>query len=260
MRPHRLLAALAAGLALAHLIGRWYAVPLLPAAHTLAWIAAAGVALTTPDLARRTRYGLGLAGVAVGVLSLPSGGDAPGLQFLSPLPPSDPGLTGQQLRWWALLAVAGVALTLAVSALPRLAADRGRTAVAVVLAVAAGGLALALGPVDALPAYAVLVALAVLALARSGAVAVALGLGLVAVLLLDDPAQGWFSWLRPTNQQATLEFLSEAEYRRRFAGNAWPASELTEALRFVAGALVLVGCRRAGRARARAHGAVRPGS
>ncbi|SCF33835.1 hypothetical protein GA0074695_5783 [Micromonospora viridifaciens] len=259
MRLHRLFAVAAAGLALAQLVGGWYHSPLLPAAHALAWFAAAGVALTLPDLAPRTRYGLALAGVALGVLALPSGVAGPGMQFLSPAPP-DPGLTGVQLRRWALLAVAGIGLVLAVSALPRRKAGQRRTAVAVALALLAGGLAMALGRGDVLPAYAVLVALAVLALRRSSAVAVALGLGLAAVTLLDGPWHGWGAWARPPSTQAGLEFLSPAEYRRRSAGAPWPTGVLTDALRFVAGALVLAGGRWAGRARERAHGAARPRS
>ncbi|MEU2611278.1 hypothetical protein ABZ570_06790 [Micromonospora sp. NPDC007271] len=259
MRLHRLFAVVTAGLALAHLVGRWYTSPILPAAHALAWFAAAALALALPDLAPRTRYGLALAGVALGALVLPSAGTGPGIQFLSPAPP-DPGLTGEPLRRWPLLVVAGVGLALAVSALPRRAADRRRTAVAVALALVAGGLALASGRADVLPAYAVLVGLAVLALARSGAVAVALGLGLAAVILLDGPWPGWVHVARPPSDQPGLEFLSPAEFRRRFAGAPWPASVLIDALRFVAGALVLAGCRWAGRARERAHGAVRPGS
>ncbi|WP_146167690.1 hypothetical protein, partial [Micromonospora sp. MH33] len=65
MRPHRLLVAAAALLALAHLIGRWYDQPLLPAAQALAWCALAGAALTAPGPPPRARYGLAVAGVAL---------------------------------------------------------------------------------------------------------------------------------------------------------------------------------------------------
>ncbi|MEU9738554.1 hypothetical protein AB0E12_05075 [Micromonospora chersina] len=259
MRPHRLLAAAAALLALAHLVGRWYDQPLLPAAQALAWCALAGAALTAPEPPPRARYGLAVAGVALAVLVRP-GRDEP--QFLwTGEPLAEPGWTGRHLLW----AVAGIGLGVAVAALPRRPPDRRRTAAAVVLAVLACLLAvfrdspaflppyaLPPDPADVLPAYLVLVALALVALVRSGSVPVALGLGLAAVAALGVLPPVWPAG----GSQTGLTFYSAEEYHVRVTGGGvW-----ADLLGFVAAAIVLAGCRWPERVRTRAHGAARPRS
>lgn len=252
MRLHRLLAVVAALLAVAHLLGRWYASPLLPGAGALAWFAAAGYALAVPGLAPRTRYGLAVAGAALGVVALPAGEQQAG-QFLSPLPPAQVGAGGDPLGW-AGLAVAVIALAVAVSALPSRPADRRRLVAAAGLVVLAGGLAVARGAVAVLPAYLPLVGLAVLVLLRSGAVPVVLGLAVAAFATLDVPVIGRPA--APYSSGADLTFYSAAEFHARATGGGM----FTEVLWCVAAVLVLAGSRWAGRARTRAHGAVRPGS
>ncbi|MET7803423.1 hypothetical protein [Micromonospora chersina] len=259
MRPHRLLAAAAALLALAHLVGRWYDQPLLPAAQALAWCALAGAALTAPEPPPRARYGLAVAAAAVAVATLPLHGE-PQFGWVV-APPAEPGWTAGQ----ALRGVAGIGLGAAVAALPRRAPDRRRTAAAVVLAVLAGLLAvfrdspaflppyaLPPDPADVLPAYLVLVALALVALVRSGSVPVALGLGLAAVAGLGVLPPVWPAG----GSQAGLTFYSAEEYHVRVTGGGvW-----ADLLGFVAAAIVLAGCRWPERVRTRAHGAARPGS
>ncbi|MFE9958035.1 hypothetical protein [Micromonospora sp. NPDC005299] len=260
MRPHRLFVAAAILLALAHLVGRWFAQPLLPAAQALAWCALAGAALAAPDLPPRARYGLAVAAAAVAVATLPLHGE-PQFGWVM-APPAEPGWTAVQ----ALRGVAGVGLAVAVAALPRWAPDRWRTAAAVVLAVLAGLLVLArdsavlrppyaLPPdaADVLPSYLVLVGLALMALVRSGSVSVTLGLGLAAVAALGVAPPAW-----PAGGATGpgLVFYSVEEYQvRTTAGGIW-----ADLLGFLAAALVLAGCRWAERARTRAHGAARPGS
>ncbi|KAB1911715.1 hypothetical protein [Micromonospora sp. AMSO31t] len=260
MRPHRLFVAAAILLALAHLVGRWFAQPLLPAAQALAWCALAGAALAAPDLPRRARYGLAVAGLAVAVALRPGSGER---QFLwVGEPPVEPGWTGDRLLW----GVAGIGLAVAVSALPRRAPDRRRTAVAVALAGLAGLLAVfrdsvALLPpyvlppdaADVLPPYLVLVTLALVALVRSGSVSVTLGLGLAAVAALGVAPPAWPAGGAPG---PGLVFYSVEAYQvGTTAGGIW-----ADLLGFVAAALVLGGCRWAHRVRTRAHGAARPGS
>ncbi|MGY0002962.1 hypothetical protein [Micromonospora sp. I033] len=258
MRPHRLFVAAAALLALAHLVGRWYAQPLLPAAQALAWCALAGAALTAPDLPPRARYGLAVAAAALAAATLPRHGE-PQFGWVM-APPVEPGWTPFQ----ALRGVAGVGLAVAVATLPSRAPDRWRTAGAVLLAVLAGLLALARtsgvflppyvlppDPADVLPSYLVLVGLALVALVRSGSAPVTLGLGLAAVAVLGV--------LPPTPGPASgpgLAFYSLEEYHVRVtSGEIWG-----DLLGFLAAALVLAGCRWTERVRRRAHGAVRPGS
>ncbi|MET8909120.1 hypothetical protein [Micromonospora sp. NPDC004551] len=260
MRPHRLLVAAAALLALAHLVGLWYAQPLLPAAQALAWCALAGAALTAPGLPARARYGLTVAGLAVAVAARPGRDDR---KFLwAGEPPVEPGWTGDRLLW----AVVGIGLAVAVAALPRRAPDRRRTAIAVAL----GGLAVLLAvardsaallppyvlppeAADVLPAYLVLVVLALVALVRSGAVPVTLGLGLAAVAALGVALPAWTWGGAP---EPGLTFYSAEEYRVRVTGGGFWA----DLLGFLAAALVLAGCRWAERVHRRAHGAARPGS
>ncbi|MEU5525574.1 hypothetical protein ABZ744_01370 [Micromonospora chersina] len=259
MRPHRLLAAAAALLALAHLVGRWYDQPLLSAAQALAWCALAGAALTAPEPPPRARYGLAVAAAAVAVATLPLHGE-PQFGWVV-APPVEPGWTAGQ----ALRGVAGIGLAMAVAALPRRAPDRRRMAAAVVLAVLAGLLAvfrdstaflppyaLPPDPADVLPAYLVLVALALVALVRSGSVPVALGLGLAAVAALGVLPPVWPAG----GSQTGLTFYSAEEYHVRVTGGGvW-----ADLLGFVAAAIVLAGCRWPERVRTRAHGAARPGS
>ncbi|WP_433316959.1 hypothetical protein [Micromonospora chersina] len=259
MRPHRLLAAAAALLALAHLVGRWYDQPLLPAAQALAWCALAGAALTAPEPPPRARYGLAVAGVALAALVRPGRDERQFLWAGEPL--AEPGWTGRHLLW----AVTGIGLAVAAAALPGRAPDRRRTAAAVVLAVLAGLLAvfrdspaflppyaLPPDPADVLPAYLVLVALALVALVRSGSVPVALGLGLAAVAALGVLPLVWPAG----GSQAGLTFYSAEEYHVRVTGGGvW-----ADLLGFLAAAVVLAGCRWAERVRTRAHGAARPGS
>ncbi|MFC0028612.1 hypothetical protein ACFFMM_03635 [Micromonospora chaiyaphumensis] len=147
MRPHRLFVAAAILLALAHLVGRWYAQPLLPAAQALAWCALAGAALTAPDLPPRARYGLAVAGLAVAVAARPGQNDRKFLWVGEP--PIEPAWTGDRLLW----AVVGVGLALAVAALPGRAPDRRRTAAAVVLGGLAVLLAVTRDSVTLLPPY-----------------------------------------------------------------------------------------------------------
>ncbi|GGR72479.1 hypothetical protein GCM10010169_15550 [Micromonospora fulviviridis] len=260
MRPHRLLVAAAALSALAHLVGRWYDQPLLPAAQALAWCALAGAALTAPELPPRARYGLAVAAAAVAVATAPLHGE-PQFGWVA-APPVEPGWTAEQ----ALRGVAGIGLAVAVAALPRRAPDRRRTAAAVVLAVLAGLLAvvrdsavflppyaLPPDPGDVLPAYLVLVALALVALVRSGSVPAALGLGLAAVAALGVVPPAWPAGGAPG---PGLVFYSAEEYRVRVTGGGvW-----ADLLGFLAAAFVLAGCRWADRVRTRAHGAARPGS
>ncbi|WP_262281611.1 hypothetical protein [Micromonospora sp. MA102] len=260
MRPHRLFAAAAILLALAHLVGRWYAQPLLPAAQALAWCAAAGAALTAPELPPRARYGLAVAAAALAIAAVPLHGEPTFGWTMAP--PVEPGWIPVQ----AVRGVAGIGLAMAVSALPRRAPDRRRTAAAVVLVVLAGLLAaardsavllppyvLAPDPVDVLPSYLVLVVLAVVALVRSGSVPVTLGLGLAAVAALgvSPAAVAWGGESGPG-----LTFHSAAAYQVRMTGGGIWANLLG----FVAAVLVLAGCRWTELTRTRAHGAARPGS
>ncbi|WP_139131872.1 hypothetical protein [Micromonospora chersina] len=258
MRPHRLLAAAAALLALAHLVGRWYDQPLLPAAQALAWCALAGAALTAPEPPPRARYGLAVAAAAVAVAALPLHGE-PQFGWVV-APPVEPGRIPEQ----ALRGVAGIGLAVAVAALPRRGPDRRRTAAALALAVLAGLLVVfrdsllppyALPPdlADVLPAYLVLVALALVALVRSGSVPVALGLGLAAVAALGVLPWAWAAGGAPGSG---LTFYSAEEYHVRVTGGGVAA----DLLGFLAAAVVLAGCRWAERVCRRAHGAARPGS
>lgn len=252
MRLHRLLAAVAALLAGAHLLGSWYATPLLSGADALAWFAAAGYALAAPGLAPRTRYGLAVAGAALGVVALPADEQQAG-QFLSPLPPAEVGSGGDQLRW-AGPVLAMIALAVAVTALPARAAGLRHLVAAAALVVPAVGLAVARGAAAALPAYVPLIGLAVLVLLRSGAVPVVLGLVVAAIAALDVAVVGWPA--APYSSSAGLAFYSAAEFHARATGGGIA----TEMLWCVSAGLVLVGCRWAGRVPRRAHGAVRPGS
>ncbi|SBT52628.1 hypothetical protein [Micromonospora auratinigra] len=263
MRLHRLLAVLAALLAVAHLVGSAYANPLLPAAQALAWFAAAGTALILPGLPPLVRSGLAVAALAVGLLALPTAGQPQfGWVALTPVDGS-----GSTEPWrWLPSAVAGVALTVAVLALPGRPVDRRRVVGAATLAVLAGLLLATRGsapflppsvlppePIDVLPAYLVLVALALVALLRSGAVLVATGLTVAAVAALGVVHRGWPP-LPGLADQSGLTFYSAEEYQVRAAVGGAGA----DLLRFVAAALLLAGCRWAGRTRAR--GAARPGS
>ncbi|MFE9691496.1 hypothetical protein [Micromonospora sp. NPDC005806] len=256
MRPHRLLAALAGLLAVAHLVGRAYDSPLLPAADALAWFAAAGYALTAPAPTPRTRYGLTLAAVALGVVALPAGGEPQFGWTAAGQPAPDP---GDLLRSWSGLLVAGIGLAVAVLALPKRAVDRRRTAVAVALAglvVLAGALALAHGGTRALPAYALPTGLAAVVLHRSGAVPVVLGLVLAGVAALD-PSTVWLWLSGPPEPEPGLAFLSVGV---RYAAPAERGSLEMDVLWGVAAVLVLAGCRWAEGVPRRAHGAARPGS
>ncbi|MEU1844989.1 hypothetical protein [Micromonospora sediminicola] len=253
MRPYRLLAATAVLLALAHLAGNWSAEPLLPAAQPLAWCAAAGVALTAPALSPWTRCGLAVAGFALATLSLPVG-ERPsfGWTALRPEPVAP--------RTWLLWALVGVALTVAVAALPAAGPDRRRTLVTVALLGSAVALVVVRDAVAppylttpgldvVLPPYLVLVGLAVVALHRSAVVVVAAGLGLAAVAALGVTAA---LPALPAPAAGGLTFYSPLEYQARVGGGIW-----ADLFGYAAAALVLVGCVRAHR---RAHGAARPGS
>ncbi|GAA3744876.1 hypothetical protein GCM10022379_12660 [Micromonospora maritima] len=240
-------------LALAHLAGSWAAEPLLPVAQPLAWCAVAGVALTVAGPGPWTRCALAVAGFALAALSLPVG-ERPGFGWTAlrtePVAP----------RTWLLWALVGVALLVAVAALPVTRPDRRRTVVTVALLASAVALLLVRDVVTppylatpalhvVLPPYLVLVGSAVVALYRSAAVVVAAGLGLAAVAVLGVTAA---LPAFPAPATGGLTFYSPLEYQARVGGGIW-----ADVLGCAGAALVLVGCVRAHR---RAHGAARPRS